>query len=129
MGACQSVSSSLVSVGREYMLIGSPTKTVLAAATTIATGAVVVIPLRDIQVEVSEHLVFPPEIHHTSLSPYSDRKTCLCVKVVFRGPSLLRPIGSHFECSVPPIPFLFHSRIKGQSVSPQLYFGTSLHIS
>jgi hypothetical protein len=77
--------------------------------------------------------LFPPEIHYTQLPPWSDRKTCLCVKVVFRGPSLLRPIGSHFECSVPPIPFLFYSGIskgsKGQSVSPQLYFDISLHIS
>jgi nucleoside permease NupC len=54
MGACQSVSSIPSSVGREYVLMGSPTKTVLAAATTIAIGAVVVTPLRDIQVEVSK---------------------------------------------------------------------------
>ena len=83
--------------------MGSLTRTVLAAVTTIAIGAVVLTLLGDIQVEVSQHFLFPPEIHHTPLPPCSDRKTCLCVKVVFRGPSLLRPIGSHLD-----VLFLLH---------------------
>jgi hypothetical protein len=104
------------------VLIASPTRTVLAAATTIAIGAVAVTPLQDTQVEVSERSLFPPEIHHTpSLLRPEDVFVCESrVSGSFLAPAYRKT----FECSVPPITFLFYSTIskwsKGQSVSPQL---------
>jgi len=94
------------------VLIASPTRTVLAVATTIAIGAVVLTPLGDIQVEVSEHFLFPPEIHHTPLPPSLLRPedVFVCESRVsgsFLAPAYRKPFG----CYIPPIPFLFYSRI------------------
>jgi len=90
--------------------MGSLTRTVLAAVTTIAIGAVVLTPLGDIQVEVSDFLL-PPEIHHTPLPPSLLRPedVFVCESRVsgsFLAPAYRKPFG----CSVPPTPFLFYSR-------------------
>ena len=105
--------------------MGSPTKTVLAAATTIAIGAVVLTPLGDIQVEVSEHFLFPPEIHHTPLPPCSDPEDVfVCESRVsgsFFAPAYRKPIrvfcSSLYPSSSTPGSV---SESKGQSVSSQL---------
>jgi hypothetical protein len=92
--------------------MGSPTKTVLAAATTIAIGAVVVTPLRDIQVEVSEHLLFPPEIHHTPLPPWSDPEDVfVCesrVSGCFLAPACRKPF--RVFCSSHTLPILLRDQ-------------------
>jgi hypothetical protein len=112
MGACQSVSSSSFSPRREWVLMGSPTRTVLAAATTIAIGAVVLTPLGDIQVEVSKQFLFPPDIHHTPLPPCSDPEDVfVCESRVsgsFLAPAYRKPF--RVFCSSHPLPILLQDQ-------------------
>ena len=108
------------------MLTVSLTTTVLAAATTIAIGAVVVIPPGDIQVKVSERFLIPTKNpSHTPPSLLRPEDVFVCESRVL-GCALLRSseaISSLLSC--PTSPRTGSLSGEGQSVSPQLCLDVS----
>ena len=108
------------------MLTASLTTTVLAAATTIVIGAVVLTLLGDIQVKVSERFLIPTQNpSHTPPSLLRPEDVFVCESRV-SGCALLRSsevISSLLSC--PTLTHIGSLVVEGQSVSRQLCLDVS----